>query len=672
MTGHWRGEGATGSGPPSACPLILEVQAAKAGLIARITEPIRSVLAQAGVSLAQLDVVELVGGGVRMPRVQAELKAFLAGSGAAAASAAEIQLGQHLNGDEAMALGAAFAAANRSSSFRVRQVRPSLLSAPFPPAASFLSCLLLVCCHSPAAAAAATAAAPSSAQVGMVDAYPWAVGVRLAHLHPSAAAAPAAPEAATPADAEAEEGGVAASASGKAWHKRSSLFRAYSPVNSTKRISFTADRELRAVLFYEAAAEGGAPLPAGTPRTLGAFNITGVEDMVARLDALSASNSSADSADTAGNATATPRPKPLTFVGAPKVHVTFELDSSGVVRVLRAEGTAEEEYTPTATPKPRPTWTPVPKPASNATNASAPNATAADSADLNATVANATAGVANASLLANATAGGAAESENSTAAAAAAQPPLTARRTHRFALVITPAPADESAAGTVTPYGPEDRAASGATLADLAARDEAKRAVERAKSTLEAFVYASRDRIEASTADEGSDLLAASTSEQREVVGVALSDAESWLYDDGATAGVVEYEAKLAAVQALVNPLLRRADEFGRRPRVINETRALLAGVAKTIAAWNKTHPQVSQSECKASAVCGFSNGSCLHSGWGARTEAVEYGWGDARVACQVADFQGGNVFLSAPKSSVQGGWPGCVSEACASPAVQV
>lgn len=49
---------------------ILEEQAAKAGLIARIVEPIRSVLAQANVSLGQLDVVELVGGGVRMPRVQ--------------------------------------------------------------------------------------------------------------------------------------------------------------------------------------------------------------------------------------------------------------------------------------------------------------------------------------------------------------------------------------------------------------------------------------------------------------------------------------------------------------------------------------------------------------------------------------------------------------------------
>lgn len=74
----------------------------------------------------------------------------------------------------------------------------------------------------------------------MVDAYPWAVGVRLTHLNPSAL------NDSVSSDASAED------APGKPWHKRSSLFRAYSHVNSTKRISFTADHELRAVLFYEA------------------------------------------------------------------------------------------------------------------------------------------------------------------------------------------------------------------------------------------------------------------------------------------------------------------------------------------------------------------------------------------------------------------------------------
>jgi hypothetical protein len=77
----------------------------------------------------------------------------------------------------------------------------------------------------------------------MTDAYPWPVGVRLMHLNPDEVAGAAATE-----DSAASEG----NSSAKAWHKRSSLFRAYSAYNSSKRISFAVDKELRAVLFYEA------------------------------------------------------------------------------------------------------------------------------------------------------------------------------------------------------------------------------------------------------------------------------------------------------------------------------------------------------------------------------------------------------------------------------------
>eukprot|EP00923_Selenidium_pygospionis_P038205 GHVN01066752.1.p1 GENE.GHVN01066752.1~~GHVN01066752.1.p1 ORF type:complete len:907 (+),score=132.35 GHVN01066752.1:3539-6259(+) len=56
--------------------------------------------------------VELLGGGWRIPKVQALLKEQLQ----------PLDLGQHLNGDEAMALGASFIAANASTSFRVREV----------------------------------------------------------------------------------------------------------------------------------------------------------------------------------------------------------------------------------------------------------------------------------------------------------------------------------------------------------------------------------------------------------------------------------------------------------------------------------------------------------------------------------------------------------------------
>eukprot|EP01138_Halocafeteria_seosinensis_P001067 gb/GECG01001091.1/.p1 GENE.gb/GECG01001091.1/~~gb/GECG01001091.1/.p1 ORF type:complete len:870 (+),score=141.19 gb/GECG01001091.1/:1-2610(+) len=69
-------------------------------------------LERSGLRVDQIDEIELVGGSVRIPLLQQRLKERLGID----------RLSVHLNGDEAMALGAAFVAANRSKAFRVRNV----------------------------------------------------------------------------------------------------------------------------------------------------------------------------------------------------------------------------------------------------------------------------------------------------------------------------------------------------------------------------------------------------------------------------------------------------------------------------------------------------------------------------------------------------------------------
>ena len=96
----------------------------------------------ANLTVSQLNSVELLGGGVRMPKVRKTLDDYFKES--------KLEVGQHINGDEAMALGegntingfrferilflqmfflipswslgAAFRAANLSTAFRVRKV----------------------------------------------------------------------------------------------------------------------------------------------------------------------------------------------------------------------------------------------------------------------------------------------------------------------------------------------------------------------------------------------------------------------------------------------------------------------------------------------------------------------------------------------------------------------
>lgn len=91
-----------------------ELEEACADLFARITVPIQKALDMANITLDQVNAVELLGGGVRMPKVKKLLEEYFKPS--------KLELGQHLNGDEAMALGAAFRAANLSTAFRVRKV----------------------------------------------------------------------------------------------------------------------------------------------------------------------------------------------------------------------------------------------------------------------------------------------------------------------------------------------------------------------------------------------------------------------------------------------------------------------------------------------------------------------------------------------------------------------
>lgn len=81
-------------------------------LLDSITKPIERILEIAQKKINDINVIEIIGGGVRIPKIQEILKAYSNG----------VEIGSHLNGDEAMALGAAFSAANNSLSFRVRPI----------------------------------------------------------------------------------------------------------------------------------------------------------------------------------------------------------------------------------------------------------------------------------------------------------------------------------------------------------------------------------------------------------------------------------------------------------------------------------------------------------------------------------------------------------------------
>jgi len=81
-----------------------------AGVLDRIPTPLSRVLQDAGLTLEQIDAIELVGGCTRIPAVRAKIQSVFPGK----------SLSTTLNQDEAIARGAAFACAMLSPVFRVR------------------------------------------------------------------------------------------------------------------------------------------------------------------------------------------------------------------------------------------------------------------------------------------------------------------------------------------------------------------------------------------------------------------------------------------------------------------------------------------------------------------------------------------------------------------------
>ena len=93
-------------------------------MMVRAVKPITAALAMANVTADQVDGIELIGGGMRVPMVQEEIAKLL-----------KVELGLHINSDESMALGAAFHGANISTAFKVRHVGMADIN-PFPVAIS--------------------------------------------------------------------------------------------------------------------------------------------------------------------------------------------------------------------------------------------------------------------------------------------------------------------------------------------------------------------------------------------------------------------------------------------------------------------------------------------------------------------------------------------------------
>jgi hypoxia up-regulated 1 len=206
----------------------LEFEAACEDLFARITLPIDLALARANLTLKDIAAVELLGGGVRMPKVKKIIDGYFSSD-----SSNKVEVGQHLNGDEAMAMGAAFRAANLSTAFRVRKVGATDIS-------SFAINVRLESLPSPK---------PSSGGGGLFGLF-------------------AKKESPTAATAAGEEAAAA-------WGKFTALYPAGSYLPSKmKTVAFQYHEDVSCSIEYSPD-DAEHPIPDGTSSVIAVYNVTG-------------------------------------------------------------------------------------------------------------------------------------------------------------------------------------------------------------------------------------------------------------------------------------------------------------------------------------------------------------------------------------------------------------
>ena len=131
-----------------------------------------------------------------------------------------------------------------------------------------------------------------------------------------------------------------------------------------------------------------------------------------------------------------------------------------------------------------------------------------------------------------------------------------------------------------------------AVLKDLAAKDETKRAQEAAKSNLEAYIYAIREKM-----DEDEEIKQVTDETMRETFSAALTDAEDWLYMDGADSTAAQFDAKKNELKSVADEWIKRASEMTRRPKAVARAREFVALVEKTVAKLAETKPWIADEE---------------------------------------------------------------------------
>ncbi|KAL7544481.1 hypothetical protein ACHAWF_007870, partial [Thalassiosira exigua] len=484
-------------------------------LLLRASAPIDRALKMANVTLDDLDAVEMIGGAMRVPKVQ-EAVARALGDG-------KIDLGMHLNSDESMALGAAFRGANVSTSFKVRHVGMADVNA-FPVAVDLTE----------------LDAGKEEKQEGRGL---FGIGKRKAEE---------AEEKKADDDDDDDD----------AWAKRATVFKLGARLGSKKTIAFTHDKDVHVEVNYEE----GETLPVGTGLSIEQYDVAGIADFAKETVEKG--------------------------LGAPKVSLQFQMDDSGLTRLIKAEAVVEEVVMVEEEVE-------VEDDEEEAAEGKAAEDTPAeDKATEEAAEEKKEGEDAKEDEEEGADAGAKDEKKEEGEKKDEKKEEKKKKKTkmvqkekkkrHVRALKV-----NSYNVGRIRPYSPEIMAESRAKLETLARADKERMLLEESKNKYESYIYHIRNKL----VDDEEDIAKVTSEEQREATRQSAEDAEEWMFDEGYGADLATYEAKYAELSGPAEKVFFRVAEMAARPKAIAALTAKLDKITKLVEKWETTMEHITEEE---------------------------------------------------------------------------
>ena len=486
-------------------------------LFSRLLQPIEDALQMANITLADLHAVELLGGAVRMPKVKKMLDDYFKPS--------NIIVGQHLNGDEAMALGSAFHAANLSTSFKVRKVGMTDTSL-------FGVAVRLENLPTPN---------PSEATGGILS--------KIGGLFGSGNDKPKEESADASANASADN-------DANKWEKSANLFPRKSVVPSKiKTVAFQHDQDILCKIEYDAATE--PILPEGTNSLLAEYHITGI--------------------------TAFAKESQEKGLPAPKVHLSFSVDRSGIAKLVKAEATVDLPLASEVVAESIENDATKEKEASKEGNSEEKPADASAEAAGDAT-----------SGEADSTKAKPEASKDSKKEKDAGKKDSKKGKTENVIRRVLTVTSNNKV--TIPPKWTHDLVVEArGRLQALNLADEERRAKAAAMNDLEAYIYRIKNRLE----DDEAKLKAVSTDDQRQEVRDFANNVEEWLYEDGRDQTVTVYKEKYSELQTKAEEIFHRFEEIAKREEAVTKAKKVLDDIRENVLAWKGelSMPQITEEE---------------------------------------------------------------------------